>query len=112
MLRLLGLKVTVGAAGWQTAGTVTVKVEPSWTVCDGFVRAALAVIEYRVSVEGAEVGVTVSVVVLVTPGATERVDAMLAEIFAADCPPSAAVALIENEVVEQALPSLFFTQTI
>lgn len=83
MLRLVGLRLTVGSAGSQTGANVTVKFELSWTVCEGLERLALAVIEYVLWVEGAEVGVTVTVVVFVAPGATDRVDAMLAEIFPA-----------------------------
>jgi hypothetical protein len=64
------------------------------------------------SVEGAEVGVTVTVVVLVAPGATDRADAIPAEIFPAGWPLSCALAVIENEVVEQALLSLFVSDAV
>lgn len=112
VLRLVGLRLTVGSAGWQTGARVTVKFELDWTVCDGFERAALAVIEYVLWVEGAEVGVTVTVVVFVAPGATDRDEGTLAEIFPAVWPPSFALALIENEVAEQALLSLLVSVAV
>ena len=45
MLRLFGLRVTVGSTASQTGARVTVKLELSWTVCAGFDRIAFAVIE-------------------------------------------------------------------
>jgi hypothetical protein len=62
--------------------------------------------------DGAEVGATVTVVVLVAPGATDRAAAMLAEIFPAGWPLSSALAVIENEVAEQALLSLFVSEAV
>jgi hypothetical protein len=61
---------------------------------------------------GADVGVTVTVVVLVVPGATERDDAMPVEMFPAVRPLSCAMALIENDVAEQALLSLFVSEAV
>jgi hypothetical protein len=92
--------------------TVSVKVELSWTVCAGFERAAFAVIEYVLSAEGAEVGVTVTVAVLVAPGATDRLEGMLAEIFPAFWPLSSALAVIENVAVGQALLSLLVSEAV
>ena len=109
---LAGLRLTVGSATWQVGARVTVKFELSWTVSDGFERIALAVIEYVLSVEGAEVGVTVTVVVCVAPGATDNDEAMVVEIFAAFWPLSAALAVMENDVAVQALLSLLVSETV
>ena len=64
------------------------------------------------SLEGAEAGVTVTVAVLVAPGATDSDDAMFVEMFPAFCPLSAAPALMENDVAVHALLSLLVSETV
>jgi hypothetical protein len=113
VLLLVGLRLTVGGATWQTGSTrVTVKFELSWTVCDGFDRIAFALIEYVLLVAGAEVGVTVTVVTLVVWGATDNDEAVLVEMFPAVWPLSAALAVMEKDVAVQALLSLLVTETV
>jgi hypothetical protein len=69
----VGLRLTLGSAASQVGGGgETVSWDVSWTNCEGLARETLAEIVWFVGEAGNEVGVAVTMVVLVAPGAMLR----------------------------------------